>query len=45
VGRSRGDLMKIRNLGKVSLKEIEEKLTKFGLSLSGEIEEDEEEEN
>lgn len=37
---SRADLLKIRNLGKVSLKEIEEKLTKFSLSLSGEIDED-----
>ena len=31
---SRDDLLKIRNLGKISLKEIEEKLQAFGLSLS-----------
>ena len=35
VGRAREDLLKIRNLGKISLKEIEEKLEKFGLSLGG----------
>jgi DNA-directed RNA polymerase subunit alpha len=40
VSRSRGDLLKIRNLGKISLKEIEEKLTKFDLTLSGEIDDD-----
>lgn len=40
VSRSRGDLLKIRNLGKISLREIEEKLTKFDLTLSGEIEDD-----
>lgn len=40
VSRSRADLLKIRNLGKISLKEIEEKLTKFDLALSGEIEGD-----
>ncbi|MDR1472326.1 MAG: DNA-directed RNA polymerase subunit alpha [Synergistaceae bacterium] len=40
VSRSRADLLKIRNLGKISLREIEEKLTKFDLSLSGEIEDD-----
>lgn len=33
VGRSREDLLKIRNLGKISLREIEEKLGKFGLTL------------
>jgi DNA-directed RNA polymerase subunit alpha len=33
VGRSRDDLLKIRNLGKISLREIEEKLEKAGLSL------------
>lgn len=43
VSRSRGDLLKIRNLGKISLREIEEKLTKFDLTLSGEIEDDPEE--
>ena len=43
VSRSRGDLLKIRNLGKISLREIEEKLTKFDLTLSGEIEEEPEE--
>lgn len=37
VARSRGDLLKIKNLGKISLKEIEEKLTKFDLTLSGKI--------
>jgi DNA-directed RNA polymerase subunit alpha len=31
---TRDDLLKIRNLGKISLKEIEEKLDIFGLSLS-----------
>ncbi|MDR3322100.1 MAG: DNA-directed RNA polymerase subunit alpha [Synergistaceae bacterium] len=40
VSRSRGDLLKIRNLGKISLREIEEKLTKFDLTLSGEVEDD-----
>jgi DNA-directed RNA polymerase subunit alpha len=40
VARSRADLLKIRNLGKISLREIEEKLTKFDLSLSGEIDDD-----
>ena len=44
VSRSRADLLKIRNLGKISLREIEDKLTKFDLTLSGEIEEDPEEE-
>jgi DNA-directed RNA polymerase subunit alpha len=44
VSRSRGDLLKIRNLGKISLSEIEEKLTKFDLTLSGEIDEDSDEE-
>lgn len=33
VARSREDLLKIRNLGKISLREIEEKLEKAGLSL------------
>jgi DNA-directed RNA polymerase subunit alpha len=45
VSRSRGDLLKIRNLGKISLREIEEKLTKFDLTLSGEVEDDVEEEH
>jgi len=40
ISRSRGDLLKIRNLGKISLKEIEEKLTKFDLTLAGEIDDD-----
>lgn len=44
VSLSRGDLLKIRNLGKISLKEIEEKLTKFDLALQGDIEEEMEEE-
>lgn len=33
VGRSKEDLLKIRNLGKISLREIEEKLEQAGLSL------------
>ena len=37
VSRTRDDLLKIRNLGKISLKEIEEKLAKFDLHLSGDI--------
>jgi DNA-directed RNA polymerase subunit alpha len=45
VSRSRGDLLKIRNLGKISLNEIEEKLTKFDLTLSGDIDEDSDEEH
>jgi DNA-directed RNA polymerase subunit alpha len=45
VSRSRGDLLKIRNLGKISLREIEEKLTKFDLTLSGEVEDDGEDEH
>ncbi|MCL2683979.1 MAG: DNA-directed RNA polymerase subunit alpha [Synergistaceae bacterium] len=44
VSHSRGDLLKIRNLGKISLKEIEEKLTKFDLTLSGDVDDDPEEE-
>ena len=39
VARTRGDLLKIRNLGKISLREIEEKLAKFNMTLSGEIDE------
>lgn len=35
--KTREDLLKIRNLGKISLKEIEEKLAKFDLHLSGDI--------
>lgn len=35
--RTRDDLLKIRNLGKISLREIEEKLAKFDLHLSGDI--------
>ena len=37
VSKTRDDLLKIRNLGKISLKEIEEKLAKFNLHLSGDI--------
>lgn len=37
VSRTREDLLKIRNLGRISLKEIEEKLAKFDLHLSGDI--------
>lgn len=37
VSRTRDDLLKIRNLGKISLREIEEKLGKFDLHLSGDI--------
>ena len=36
VSRSKDDLLKIRNLGKISLREIEEKLDKLGLHLSDE---------
>jgi len=36
VSRPKEELLKIRNLGKISLREIEEKLGKFGLSLKGE---------
>lgn len=45
VSRSRADLLKIRNLGKISLREIEDKLTKFDLCLSGEIEEENDDEH
>lgn len=37
VTKTRDDLLKIRNLGKISLREIEEKLAKFELHLSGDI--------
>ncbi|MDO5114657.1 MAG: DNA-directed RNA polymerase subunit alpha [Synergistaceae bacterium] len=37
VSRTRDDLLKIRNLGKISLREIEEKLGRFDLHLSGDI--------
>lgn len=37
VSKTRDDLLKIRNLGKISLKEIEEKLARFDLHLSGDI--------
>lgn len=37
VSRTREDLLKTRNLGKISLREIEEKLAKFELTLSGDI--------
>lgn len=36
VSRGKDDLLKIRNLGKISLKEIEEKLENLGLSLQSE---------
>ncbi len=36
VSKSRSELMKIRNLGKISLREIEEKLEKFSIALPGE---------
>ncbi len=34
VSRRKDDLLKIRNLGKISLREIEEKMAKFGIVLS-----------
>lgn len=34
VSKSRDDLLKIRNLGKISLREIEEKMAKYGITLS-----------
>ena len=34
VSRSKDDLLKIRNLGKISLREIEEKMAKYGIALS-----------
>lgn len=40
IGKSRSDLLKIRNLGKISLNEIEKQLERFNLTLSGEIDED-----
>ncbi len=43
VGRNREDLLKIRNLGKISLREIQEKLEKFELSLKEEEPETKEE--
>ena len=36
VSRSKDDLLKIRNLGRISLREIEEKMAKYGLVLSDE---------
>lgn len=36
VSRSKDDLLKIRNLGKISLREIEEKVAKYGITLSDE---------
>lgn len=36
VSHSKEDLLKIRNLGKISLREIEEKMTKYGIALSEE---------
>jgi len=41
VSKSRSELMKIRNLGKISLREIEEKLEKFSISLPGDEASDE----
>jgi DNA-directed RNA polymerase subunit alpha len=35
MSRSRSELLKIRTLGKISLREIEEKLEPFGLDISG----------
>lgn len=43
VSRNREDLLKIRNLGKISLREIQEKLEKFELSLKEEEQETKEE--
>ncbi|NLV81416.1 MAG: DNA-directed RNA polymerase subunit alpha [Synergistaceae bacterium] len=37
VARTREDLLKIRNLGRISLAEIESKLAKFDLHLSGDV--------
>ncbi|MDO4987927.1 MAG: DNA-directed RNA polymerase subunit alpha [Synergistes sp.] len=37
VVKTRDELLKIRNLGRISLREIEEKLSKFDLHLSGDI--------
>lgn len=37
IGRSRADLLKIRNLGKISLSEIEDKLALFDLTLTGDL--------
>ncbi len=34
VSRRKEDLLKIRNLGKISLREIEEKMAKFGIAMS-----------
>ena len=42
MSRTRAELLKIRNLGKISLREIEEKLEPFGLSIKKEEPEDEE---
>lgn len=41
VCKTKPELLKIRNLGKISLREIEEKLEPFGLSFKGEEPEDE----
>lgn len=41
IGKSRAELLKIRNLGKISLREIEEKLDPFGLNIRGEEPEEE----
>jgi len=41
MSRTKAELLKIRNLGKISLREIEEKLDPFGLSIKGEEPEEE----
>lgn len=43
MSRTKAELLKIRNLGKISLREIEEKLEPFGLSIKGEDPGDDEE--
>ncbi|MDO9509013.1 MAG: DNA-directed RNA polymerase subunit alpha [Thermovirgaceae bacterium] len=40
--RTKAELLKIRNLGKISLREIEEKLEPFGLNIKGEEPEEDE---
>jgi DNA-directed RNA polymerase subunit alpha len=35
MSKSKEDLLKIRNLGKISLREIEEKMEKLGAVISG----------
>ncbi len=43
MSRTKAELLKIRNLGKISLREIEEKLEPFGLNIKGEESEEDEE--